>query len=64
MNFVVNLLGLYVLLGAIFSIAFLWKGIDKIDQNAKDSHWTFKALTVPGTIALWPILLRKWLQHS
>lgn len=53
--------GLYLLSGLFFSIAFVWKGVSRIDESAKDSSWGFRLIIIPGTIIFWPLLLRKWM---
>jgi len=55
---------LYLLLGLVFAIAFLWKGAGKLDDKTKGTSWGFKALIFPGSIALWPVLLKKWVSES
>ena len=53
---------LYICCGIVFSIAFLFKGITKTDEAAHGSGWGFKVIIIPGAIALWPILLKKWIK--
>ncbi|MDX2247225.1 MAG: hypothetical protein SF052_10635 [Bacteroidia bacterium] len=59
-SFVFMLLGLYLLAGLVFGVYFVFKGVEKIDEGAQGTRWGFRLLILPGTIALWPILLRKW----
>ena len=59
-----NLFLLYLLLGLVFAMAFLWKGAAKLDDKTKGSSWVFKALIFPGSIALWPVLLTKWIKNA
>lgn len=58
----VNLFLLYFLLGFLFAIAFVIKGVQKTDPAAKGTSWKFRLLILPGSMALWPVLLKKWLQ--
>ena len=55
--------GLYVygLLGAVFAIAFVAKGVKRIDSQADGSSLGFRLLIFPGSIAFWPLLLRRWI---
>ncbi len=56
------ILGLvYLLAGVVFAILFLRKGIEKVDVAAHGSGFGFRLIIFPGTVALWPILLNKWL---
>lgn len=52
--------GLYFGLGLLFAIAFVLRGVGVIDPQARDGSWGFRVLVVPGSAALWPLLLRRW----
>ena len=56
----VGLLGIYLLTGLVFSIVLLVKGLSTLDPNTKTTGIGFKILMMPGIIAFWPILWRKW----
>jgi hypothetical protein len=53
---------IYLLIGLLFTIVFLFKGLTKVDVNATGTKIGFKLLILPGAIALWPILLYKWIK--
>lgn len=57
-------LGVYAFVGLVFGLIFLYKGVESIDEAARNTPTSFKALILPGVIALWPILLYKWLHMS
>ena len=61
-TWLVNILGIYAAVGFVFSLAFVWKGVGKIDPAAAEGSWGFRLLIIPGTVALWPILARRWLR--
>lgn len=52
--------GIYLFSGLIFALVFVSKGIGRIDPMARDSGWGFRLVVLPGVVALWPILLRRW----
>ncbi len=54
------LLGAYLACGLVFAIPFALAGAKKIDPHATHGSWGFRVLIVPGTMALWPLLLRRW----
>ncbi len=54
------LLGLYLACGLVFAIPFVLIGVKKVDPHAMHGSWGFRVLIVPGTMALWPLLLRRW----
>jgi hypothetical protein len=53
---------IYLALGVLFVIPFLIKGLNKIDEGAHSSTIGFKIIIIPGVIALWPVLLSKWMK--
>ena len=52
--------GIYLLTGLLFYMVLLTRGISKIDPHAKNTRIGFKLLIMPGVMAFWPILWRKW----
>lgn len=57
----VNILLIYLGVGVVFAIAFVFKGVGKVDPAAREGTLGFRLLILPGTAALWPILARRWL---
>lgn len=55
---------IYVCCGIVFMVVFLLKGISKVDETTHGSTWGFKIIIIPGVIALWPVLLQKWVSAS
>jgi hypothetical protein len=54
------LLAAYLSFGLVFAIPFVLVGVKRIDPHATRGSWGFRMLIVPGTMALWPLLLRRW----
>ena len=54
------LLGAYLACGLVFAIPFVLVGVKKIDTHAAHGSWGFRLLVIPGTMAVWPLLLRRW----
>ena len=54
----------YCLIGLIVGVAFVVKGVKKVDPVSANSGLAFRLLILPGSIALWPVLLRKWISKS
>lgn len=52
---------IYMGIGAIFGVIFVWRGASAIDHAAQSSTWGFRIMILPGAAALWPLLLRRWL---
>lgn len=57
----VRLLGLYAGLGLLFGLAFVTRGVERLDPAAHDASWGFRVVALPASIALWPLLLKRWL---
>ena len=56
--------GIYLLLGVLFVVPFLLKGLTKVDAGAHGGTIGFKIIIVPGVIVFWPVLLRKWIEKQ
>ena len=61
-QFLVNLLYLYLAAGFVFAVFFVWRGARQIDGMAKGISLQTRLLLLPGSAALWPVLLWKWLK--
>jgi hypothetical protein len=55
---------IYLLLGMLFVIPFLVKGLTKVDEGAHGGSIGFKIIIIPGVIAFWPMLLNKWMRAN
>lgn len=53
-------IGAYLVAGLIFAVPFVIWGAHRIDPAAHDTSIGFKALILPASVALWPVLLTKW----
>ena len=51
----------YAAAGALFAVALLARGLRLVDPVAADGPVGFKLLILPGVVALWPVLLRRWI---
>ena len=63
-EWLVDVLTAYAALGVLFAIAFVTKGIGRVDPVAKGSGAGFGLIVFPGTAALWPLLLVRWIRES
>ncbi len=57
----INAAAVYLAAGIIFAVAFLTRGVGRIDHQAIDAGVSFRLIIAPGVIALWPLLLRRWI---
>jgi hypothetical protein len=52
---------IYLIVGLVFAMLFLWKGIGAIDKGTIGTSVYFKTLIIPGVVIFWPLLLYKWI---
>ena len=50
----------YLVVGAVFALAFVWRGAVRIDPAAARSSFGARIIFLPGAAALWPILAARW----
>jgi hypothetical protein len=60
MAIVLGILGLYVMAGVLFAVAFAVSGVTQV-QPAPMTVGA-RILILPGAAALWPFLLTRWLK--
>ena len=52
----------YAALGALFAIAFVARGVSRMDGQAAGAGLGFRLIILPGVAALWPVLLHRWIR--
>jgi hypothetical protein len=52
----------YALAGIAFAVPFVLKGAARLDPDAVEGTFGFRALIFPATAALWPLLLVRWIR--
>jgi len=55
---------IYLVLGVLFGIAFIARGVQAIDHAAEGTGWGFRLIILPGVAAFWPLLLRRWIRRA
>ena len=54
--------GLYLAAGVVFALVFVTLGVQRTDPAAHGGTWGFRLLILPGSAALWPLLLARWVR--
>jgi hypothetical protein len=54
----------YAALGFLFALAFVSRGVQRIDPEAKGTGVGFRLIIIPGVVAFWPLLLSRWLSGA
>lgn len=52
----------YAILGVVFAVWFVFRGVERIDPVAQGGPVGFRLLILPGSAALWPLLLIRCLR--
>lgn len=55
---------LYLILGLLFALLFIIKGVEKVDEGAHGGSLGFRIIIIPGIMVFWPLLLKKWIKIS
>lgn len=55
----VDALTAYGAVGLVFAAVFVAGATRRLDRNLKATGWGFRAIILPGVIALWPMLLMR-----
>ena len=50
----------YLVLGLVFALVFVTRGVAAIDPAARGMPRLARLPIVPGAVALWPLMLWKW----
>ena len=59
-TWLVTAAGLYAAAGLLFAIPFVVRGAGRIDPQARAGSRGFRLLILPGVVAFWPLLARRW----
>lgn len=51
---------IYLMIGLVFSIAFITIGAPRLDRAVQGSSRMFRVLLIPGSALVWPLLALKW----
>ena len=60
-NIIVTAFGIYLLIGLLVGLVYMFGGAGRIDPAAKGNGLPFRVrlLILPGVIGLWPVMLSK-----
>jgi hypothetical protein len=56
---IVQCVTIWLAIGVVVGIAFLFLGIDRVDPAARGSY-AFRPLLLPGLTLLWPFVVVRW----
>jgi len=61
---ILSIIAIYLACGFVFAIAFIAKGVEKLDEGAHGASIGFRIIVIPGAMVFWPLLLKKWMHSS
>ncbi|MEO0476135.1 MAG: hypothetical protein AAF085_09240 [Planctomycetota bacterium] len=61
MSIILVIVGLYVMFGLLVGLAFVLRGVNRVDSAAQESPFVFRIVILPGCVGLWPVVLLKWI---
>lgn len=63
-TWLLTLAGIYAAFGVVFAVPFVLRGVGRVDEAARGGTWGFRVLILPGVVALWPWLAKRWLEGT
>ncbi len=58
----VNVFQIYLIIGVGTAFLLQKSGLKAIDSGVEGAGFWFRLITFPGCVALWPVLLYKWIK--
>jgi hypothetical protein len=59
---ILTVCSIYLVVGVAVGVIFVLRGVERIDAAARGTSLGFRLLILPGSVALWPLMARKWLR--
>lgn len=59
---ILMLMKLWLAIGLLFGIAFVVRGINRVDSASASSKWGLRLILIPGCLVFWPRLLQLWVR--
>ena len=50
----------WVAMGLLVGVPFVVRGVGRVDPLAREGSVGFRLAILPGVVALWPLVLRRW----
>jgi hypothetical protein len=60
----VGVAGVYAAIGLVFGLFFIVRGVGRLDPAAAEGTPGFRVVILPGVVALWPLLMRRYQERS
>ena len=63
-RFIVDAVTIYLAVGVVFALMFLWQWVGRLDPLAAHGTIGFRLLVFPGVTALWPLFAWRLLRGA
>lgn len=60
-QFVVGVVEAFAVVGVVFALMFLARGVTRLDPRVAGAPKTLRLLILPGIVALWPLFAWRWI---
>lgn len=54
----------YLIVGFFFALWFTFKGVKKVDDGMIEVKTSLRLLLIPGSMALWPFMMKKYAKKN
>lgn len=61
---ILALAGVYMGIGMVAALIIVLAGFGRVDRAANGSTVGFKFLVFPGVVALWPLMVNRWIRAT
>ncbi len=61
-EFVLWVFATYLSVGVMVGLTFVTVGVDRVDSAARGASGMFRLLILPGSVALWPLVIMRMIQ--
>lgn len=59
-GFILYAIGVYLLVGLVVGLFFVLRGVRDVDPVAHEAPVRVRVLFLPGSVAVWPIVVWRW----
>ncbi len=63
-NLLLRAMYLYIGVGTLVAPVIIVAGLTRVDSEARGSGLGFRLIIFPGTVALWPLLLKRYIRGA
>jgi hypothetical protein len=54
----------YLAAGLLFGLWFVFRGVGRVEDGMRAASWRMRLILLPGSAALWPLMVYKYLKNK